>query len=228
MGYPEFLAPRRPPGLAGIFLGGVVDPRVCVVIDYQNIHLTARDLFAPPGLPAHECLIHPLRFAEQVIALRATRQRDATQQRAVLTAVRVFRGSPSNARDPYVYGISQRQKSQWTRDKRVDVVYRTLRYPPDWPNKPAQEKGVDVLVALKVVRAALDPQFEVVILASHDTDLEPALEIAIGDGQSKIETAGWSGARVLRPSGVRLWHTALDATDMDKTRDRFNYAPPRP
>ncbi|MGH3835960.1 MAG: NYN domain-containing protein [Pseudonocardiaceae bacterium] len=205
-----------------------MDPRVCVVIDYQNIHLTARDLFAPPGLPAHECLIHPLWFAEQVIALRATRQRDEIQQRAVLTAVRVFRGSPSNARDPYVYGISQRQRSEWTRDKRVDVVYRTLRYPPDWPNKPAREKGVDVLVALKVVRAALDPQFDVVILASHDTDLEPALEIAIGDGQAKIETAGWHGARVLRPSGARLWHTALDAADMDKTRDQFNYAPPRP
>ena len=127
MGDAEVLVPRRPPGLAGIFLGGVVDLRVCVVIDYQNIHLTARDLFASPGLPVHECLIHPLLFAEQVIALRATRQRDATQQRAVLTAVRVFRGSQSNARDPYVYGISQRQRSQWTRDKRVDVVYRTLR-----------------------------------------------------------------------------------------------------
>ena len=98
--------------------------------------LIARDLFAPLGLPAHQCLIHPLRFAEQVVALRATRQRNAAQQRTVLTAMRVFRVSPSNARDPYVYGISQRQRSEWTRDKRVDVVYRTLRYPPDWPNKP--------------------------------------------------------------------------------------------
>ncbi|MEO7193783.1 MAG: hypothetical protein ABIZ05_03020 [Pseudonocardiaceae bacterium] len=106
-----------------------MDPRVCVVIDYQNIHLTARDLFAPPGRPVHECLIHPPWFAEQVIALRATRQRDATQQRAVLTAVRVFRGSPSNARDPYVYGISQRQRSEWTRDKRVDVVDRDAALP---------------------------------------------------------------------------------------------------
>ncbi|MEO7193782.1 MAG: hypothetical protein ABIZ05_03015 [Pseudonocardiaceae bacterium] len=78
------------------------------------------------------------------------------------------------------------------------------------------------------MRAALDPQIDVVILASHDTDLEPALEIAIGDGQAKIETAGWSGARVLRPSGVGLWHTALDAAGMDKTRDRFSYTPPRP
>jgi len=201
-------------------------PRVCVVIDYQNIHLTARDLFAPAGQPVHESLIHPLRFAEQVIAVRAGRQRDTTQQQAVLTAVRVFRGSPSNHNDPYAYGISQRQRSEWTRDARVQVVYRTLRYPPNWPTSPAREKGVDVLVALKVVRAALDPQFDVVILASHDTDLEPALEIAVADRQAKIETAGWAGARVLRPSGVRLWHTALSVTDLERTRDRLNYAPP--
>lgn len=142
--------------------------------------------------------------------------------------MRVFRGSPSNARDSYIYGISQRQRYEWTRDTRVDVVYRTLRYPPDWPHQPAREKGVDVLVALKVVRAALDPQFDVVILTSHDTDLEPALEIAVGDGRAKIETAGWYGARVLRPSGVRLWHTALSAADMVKTRDCFDYTPPRP
>lgn len=87
--------------------------------------------------------------------MRATRQRDATQQRAVLTAVRVFRGSPSNARDSYSYGISQRQRSEWTRDARVDVVYRTLRYPPDWPNKPAREKGVVLLLMLQRVQSVI-------------------------------------------------------------------------
>lgn len=167
--YSSCLTPRRPPGLAGIFLEAWWTRGSVSSSTTRNIHLTAHDLFAATGLPAHESLIHPLRFAEQVIAVRATRQRDEAQQQAVLTAVRVFRGSPSNARDPYVYGISQRQRSEWTRDKRVEVVYWTLRYPPDWPNKPAREKGVDVLVALKVVRAALDPQFDVVILASHDT-----------------------------------------------------------
>ncbi|MGH3708836.1 MAG: hypothetical protein ACRDRQ_12215 [Pseudonocardiaceae bacterium] len=60
-----------------------MDPRVCVVLDYQNIHLTARDLFAPPGLPVHECLIHPLRFAEQVIARRVTREASTGQHGAL-------------------------------------------------------------------------------------------------------------------------------------------------
>jgi uncharacterized LabA/DUF88 family protein len=202
-------------------------PRVCVVIDYQNIHLTARDLFAPPGLPVHECLIHPLKFAEQVMAVRATRQRDTLQQQAVLAGVRVFRGAPSNAKEPFTYGISQRQRSEWTRDRRVAVTYRTIRYPPPSSGKLPREKGIDVLVALEVVRAAAAPEVDLVILASHDTDLEPALEVAVGDGHAKIETAGWEGARVLRPSGSRLWHTALTAADMVKTRDRNNYLPPQ-
>ncbi len=37
-------------------------PRLGVLIDYQNIHLTARDVFAPPGTTARATLIHPLRL----------------------------------------------------------------------------------------------------------------------------------------------------------------------
>ena len=203
------------------------NPQVCVVIDYQNIHLTAYDLFAPPGTAVEDCLIDPARFAEQVVAVRARQQRDERQQKAELASVRVFRGQPSNRHQPFVYGISQRQRSEWTRDRRVEVTYRPLRYPPSWPDKPAQEKGIDVLVALTVVRLASIGDYDVVILASHDTDLEPALEMAVSDGHSKIETAGWREGRVLRlGGGRRLWHTALDVSAMVRTRDCRNYLPP--
>jgi hypothetical protein len=200
-------------------------PRVCVVIDYQNIHLTARDLFAPPGVPLEECLIDPVRFSEQVLRVRASRQNDPVQRQAELASVRVFRGQPSNQRQPFLYGISQRQRSEWTRDRRVVVTYRSLNYPYDWPDRPAREKGIDVLAALHLVKAAAGGDYDVVLLASHDTDLEPALEMAAGDGRSKVETAGWLGARVLRPSGRRLWHTALTGADMVHTRDHRDYLP---
>jgi len=200
-------------------------PQVCVVIDYQNIHLTARDEFAPPGTPPEQVLIDPLRFAERALLVRAGRQRDEVQQRAQLASVRVFRGAPSNARERNLYAISQRQRSEWTRDPRVEVTYRTLRYPHNWPAKAAQEKGIDVLIALTVVKLATLGTYDVVTLASHDTDLEPALELAVSDGHSKIETVGWEGCRILRPSGRRLWHTALSAADMPHTRDRRSYEP---
>ena len=51
-------------------LGASVTATVAVIIDYQNIHLTAHDCFAPPGTPKHETLIHPLLFAEQVMKRR--------------------------------------------------------------------------------------------------------------------------------------------------------------
>ncbi len=137
--------------------------------------------------------------------------------------MKVFRGAPSNRHYPDLYAMSQRQRSAWTRDRRVQVVYRTLRYPPHGSAKPPQEKGIDVLIALTVVKLVSFGDFDIVLLASHDTDLEPALEVAVLDSGAKIETCGWAGARVLRPSGKRLWHTALDGSDLVRCRDRRTY-----
>ena len=39
--------------------------RMAVVIDYQNVHLTAAQLFLP-GRPIEESLIDPFRFAKQL------------------------------------------------------------------------------------------------------------------------------------------------------------------
>jgi uncharacterized LabA/DUF88 family protein len=196
-------------------------PTLAVVIDYQNIHLTARDLFAPYGTPVHEVLIHPLLFAEQVLAERAARQRDEEMKRAVLTDVLVYRGQPSNAHQPDLYRYTQAQRAEWTRDPRVKVTYRTLRYSA---KRPPEEKGVDVLVALNFVRLAQQGDHDVVVLAAHDTDQEPALEMAAESGRAKVETCGWEGARRLRVPGRTLWHTPLPAARMVASRDRRPYS----
>jgi uncharacterized LabA/DUF88 family protein len=202
----------------------VSDQSVCVVIDYQNIHLTAHGFFAPDELPIHESLVEPGRFAERIVALRA--QRLASAPVARLASVRVFRGQPSNKHESFTYGISQRQRSQWTRDPRVEVNYRSLRYPADWPDTPSREKGIDVLVGVTLLELSLAGTYDVLILASHDSDLEPALEVAQRKGTSKIETAGWVRGRIPRVNGRRLWHTALNAADFVSVRDRRNYLPP--
>ncbi|MGW4826347.1 NYN domain-containing protein [Amycolatopsis japonica] len=199
------------------------DQSVCVVIDYQNIHLTAHGFFME-SLAIHESLIEPCRFAERVVELRARRQTAAPS--AALASVRVFRGQPSNKHESFTYGISQRQRSQWTRDPRVEVTYRSLRYPSDWPDTPSREKGIDVLVGVTVLELALAGTYDVVILASHDSDLEPALEVSQQKGTCKIETAGWAGGRIPRVNGRRLWHTTLNSSDLAKVRDHRNYLPP--
>lgn len=203
------------------------DLTVCLIVDYQNIHLTAHDLFAPRGTPVRGSLVDPLSFAEKVVEVRSARQQIPRQKTARLEAVNVFRGSPSNHREPGLYSAAQRQRAMWSRDPRVNVAYRTLRYPGNWgqswcTDRP-REKGIDVLVALDLVDQAQTGAFDIVILASHDTDMEPAVERAFRYRHARIETAGWYGARRLRPHGHNVWHTALGPEDFVATRDRHDY-----
>lgn len=104
-----------------------------VVIDYQNIHLTANGRFGTRGHPVHETLIHPLFFAFQVLDARqhrlsqlARKRGDEPPERAELGKVSAYRGLPSNEHNPDMYRRNQAQKSEWTRDRRVDVTYRPL------------------------------------------------------------------------------------------------------
>ncbi|MEN3360048.1 MAG: hypothetical protein V7637_4030 [Mycobacteriales bacterium] len=95
-----------------------------------------------------------------------------------------------------------------------------------------EEKGVDVLCALALVREAADPGVDLVILASSDSDLEPALDEALRLGSAKVETVSWHdpaqpGRRQqLRPTdrARRLWNTRLGENEFQRSRDLTNYA----
>lgn len=197
-----------------------------VVVDYQNMHLTARGEFTAQGTPTHHSLIHPLHLANQILQTRAAVQ--SVAQATTLSKVEVFRGLPSNLHDQKAYARSQAQRAEWTRDPRVAVTYRPLRYQMEQGVYVAREKGVDVLVALKLVELAQLGTYDLVILAAHDTDLEPALEAAVdyaaaNGGRPAIETAGWQNCKRLRPSGASLWHTFLKRPQYEGARDRNRY-----
>lgn len=216
--------------------------RASVVIDYQNAHLTAHDLFAAPGAQRHTSLIHPLHFANQLIPARNARQREGYAA-AVLSRVRVFRGLPTEEHDPDQYRRNLAQQAEWTRDQRVDVHLRplTYRYKRDATGRPlrdirgrkevteVREKGVDVLVALAVVREAADPEIDLVIMASHDSDLAPALDEALRIDRAKMETCTWWNPDRYwtgppKPSeGRRVWNTRLGRTEFERAQDRTDY-----
>ena len=230
---------------------------VLVVMDYQNIHLTGHERFVPNGHAKHESLVQPLHFANQALitrthrlAVRAMSRGEQPPAPTRLDRVEVFRGSPSNKQSPTAYRRSQAQRSEWTRDPRVEVQYRTLRYLWDGAQgrHVPSEKGIDVLAALAVVRAADSGAFDLIILASHDTDLEPALEAAIAgprsvapvlkgmehtsqeveaDAESEpralIETVGWDGCKRLRAGGYQIRHTSMGAGEFVRSRDRKDY-----
>lgn len=217
------LPPAGPPGTAGPSFLRPVD--VWVVIDYQNIHLTARDLFVGPRTPAQKSQVHPLKFAERIVTLRSARRKQREKRPIQLRRVLVFRGQPRFDREPRLYDITDAQRTEWTRDSRVNLTYRSLKSPPLWPAEPAREKGIDVEVALNLLTTAEDVRSPIVILATHDTDLEPALAIANrrkGSGV-RVETAGWAGGRRLGRH-LKLWHTTLNADEFELARDRRNYS----
>lgn len=214
-----------------------------VVIDYQNVHLVGHDRFASTrALPRHETLVDPLLFAEQLIRERNARQKPGHSP-AELVSVLVYRGLPSEDHDPKGYARNQAQKAHWERDPRVQVVLRPLKYSyqrtangeisTDHAGKRLikglpREKGIDVLCALALVREA-QHRDTVVVLASGDTDLIPALDEAQSLGQAKIETCSWYDPRE-RPQQLHptdrsrpLWNTRMNEACFRASWDRSTY-----
>ena len=72
--------------------------RVGFVIDYQNMHLTAHNLFTP-NLNKQASLLHPLLLSQCVLTRRAHFFHQQVVQLKIMQ-VRVFRGLPSNRQEP--------------------------------------------------------------------------------------------------------------------------------
>lgn len=158
--------------------------RIVVFVDYQNVFATARRCFHQPRYRRSDGQIDPLALGELLVARR--------RRPSVLTEVRVFRGLPDRTREPMTHAANLRQVSRWTRSPVVHVVQRPLRYPRKWPVDPAQEKGVDVALAVDFVRLAAEGAYDAAILMSTDTDLLPALEAVVAGGVH-VEVAAWAG-----------------------------------
>jgi hypothetical protein len=102
--------------------------RTCVVLDYQNMHLTAHSLYDSTRYgPKHDCLVDPLAFAVNLVDARNARQRPGYPH-AEVVSVLVYRGLPLQQYDPKAYARSLAQQAQWERDRRVKVHLRPLHY----------------------------------------------------------------------------------------------------
>lgn len=207
------------------------------------MHLTAHQLFDSTRYgPKHECLIDPLTFSVNLLGVRNDRQRPGYPP-AEVNSVLVFRGLPAPAHDQPAYARSLAQQAHWERDPRVRVHLRPLRYRYRYDDRGnpmrdsdgnrevigVQEKGIDVLCALALVREAASSENDLVILASHDTDLEPALDEAIRQGHAKVETCQWfrsdgkGHTKQLRPHGRTIWNTRLGETEFRRSWDLNRY-----
>jgi uncharacterized LabA/DUF88 family protein len=194
--------------------------RVTVFVDYQNVHHSGHERYCAIGDEMHKCVFDPLRLAEAIVAQRPPG--------GVLEAVRVYRGRPDPRKEPTLASANDQQFSEWIKDPRVTVKRRMLQYPRDWGQPDCaerpREKGIDVSLAIDLVRMAFKHEFEVAIVVSRDSDLEPALEMVKDLRLGHVEVAGWERDSRLR--GGRYYH-ALDERVFRSSRDTRPYSRPR-
>ena len=212
--------------------------RMAVVIDYQNVHLTGAGLFLP-GRPIEEGLIEPYRFACQLALARNAKSEPEHQ--VEVSRVEVFRGLPIQEDDPEAYRRNQEQRSNWLRGHHgvVEVTLRPLKYSWDYIDgnrvpvrSSRREKGVDVLCALSLMRLARSGSYDVVVLASRDTDLAPALDETARLRLSKVEAAKWYEPSDRRTAGniqtqERIWTTSMTREHFAKSLDLKDYGTPQ-
>ncbi|GAB4908096.1 hypothetical protein MAHJHV65_46010 [Mycobacterium avium subsp. hominissuis] len=193
--------------------------RVVVFIDYQNVHGWARRNFV--GERAHPAQGHisPLLLGELLTKRR--------QRPSELQEVRVYRGRPNPGRQQGAARANDRQTAAWQRSQRVTVIRRNLMYPPQYPNLPATEKGIDVAIAVDMIRLAMVGDMDAAILFSSDKDLLPAVETLWDHPSTHVEVAAWTKAPRLRISGTQLpWCHTLSRADFDHVHDPFDYSAP--
>ena len=121
----------------------------------------------------------------------------------------VYSGRPDPNRDKRSHAAHMRQSNRW-RANGATVITQGLRYPPTWPTDPAQEKGIDVALAIDFVRLAITGAYDIGVMMSTDTDLLPALRFVYDHDLGVIHAAvaAWgipTDSRRLRlPGGQRL------------------------
>lgn len=199
--------------------------RVVLFVDYQNIYRRARGMFHVHEISPHwEGQVYPDALGRLIVRMGHDSDR-------VLHQVRVYRGLPDSTRDPKGYGAASRQIAAWRKQPRVEVATRPFRYPPDYPASRAQEKGIDVQMALDFAMMAVRGEYDVGVLMSNDTDLRPALEQVIRLGGVTVEVAAWRPATGrpyrLRLPNVAIWCHLIGRDDYATIRDDTDYTQAR-
>ncbi len=217
------------PGRGYFFLGLVMprEPsckRTTAFFDGQNLYHAARESFG---------YTHPNYDAPALAAAVCTRQRWD------LTEVRFYTGIPDRADNSFWNGFwgNKLRAMSW---KKVHVYSRPLRYRnarvklPDGTEHTylaGEEKGIDVRIALDVIRMAHRDAFDVALLFSQDQDLsEVADEIrTISCEQNrwiKVASAFPSSPTGINRRGIeRTDWIRIDRDMYDACLDRRDYRP---
>lgn len=193
--------------------------RLVLFIDAQNVYRGARSSFFPGGGPSAYGQFNPTRLGE-LIAARGGPGGSV----CVLTDVRIYTGRPDPRLDPKTYAAHIKQCARWEADG-VSLIWRPLRYPPRRTGLPPQEKGIDVALCVDFVTMAIDGLYDVGVIISTDTDLQPALDFTRHRyaGVRHVAVAAWDGRRRLSSPNGNIWCHWLSRADYDAVADPTDY-----
>ncbi len=194
--------------------------RVVLFVDYQNAYRHARDAF-------HDHSPAPYWMGQFDPAALGAFITGRHGQERELRQVRMYRGMPDATKEQRANRAVRRQIAKWQAHPLVEVTTRPLRYPPDYPSSRAQEKGIDVQLALDFAMMAVRNEYDIGILMSNDTDLRPALEEVIQLGTHTVEVAAWhpltAQRRRLTVRGSPLYCRWIDYRAYSTIQDNTDY-----
>lgn len=196
--------------------------RLVLFIDAQNMYQGAREAFFGRSGPHTLGQFDPFKLGELICKKKPFGQESTIRH---LDQVRVYTGRPDSSKDPHTYGAHMRQCAAWEK-KGVVVRPRTLRYPHDWPTRRAEEKGIDVALAIDFVIMAVEGEYALGVIASTDTDLRPAIEYVMNKRPASVEVAAWwqgSARKGLSIPESSLWCHRLSKGDYDAVADYTDY-----
>ena len=196
--------------------------RLALFIDAQNAYRRARGRFFPNPQSNVDGQFDPVKLG-QLIANR----RGPGGVPCSLSDVRMYSGRPDPNRDQRTHAAHMKQSNRWRADG-ATVITQGLRYPPTWPTEPAQEKGIDVALAIDFVRLAITGAYDVGVMMSTDTDLLPALRFVYDHKPGIIHAAvaAWgipTDSRRLRLPDANVWCHWLGQADYNAVADLSRY-----
>lgn len=195
--------------------------RVAVYIDWQNCYHSARAAFHEEWEPSRYGNIRPKAFAEMLAQKQSAADR--------LVHVGVYRGEPNPRKDPQTHAAHMRQRQAWVDEcgpELLRVRTRPLRYPPGRPLVDAEEKGIDVQLAIDAMVMGVQGEYELAVLATTDTDLLPVVEglvaLKASTGKPDVAVIGWAGTSQKLEAGVPILWIGRHDYEAVRNREDFN------
>ena len=190
-----------------------------VFFDGQSLFRSAKDAWGPTS-PYNWPSYDVERLAQRLVSLTPGR---------ILKQIRFYTG---------VLSESQDFEKHWFWTNKLDhletqgiYVYRARVR--GGVNGPRQEKGVDVSLAMDLIRATYDQEYEVAIIVSQDSDFGPAVRLAKDIAKEQQRQLTFESAFPIGPGTT--YQRAVPGTDkvvidkatFDACRDPNEYRPPK-